>query len=164
MKNLYLVRHAKSSWDDSSLADQQRPLNNRGLKNAPEMGRRLADAGLSLDLIVSSPANRAFSTASFLATAIGYEIEQIQKRDEMYFDGPSAMLEIIRNTEPALQSLMLVGHNPDMTSFLNSLCGFQTGNMPTCAIASIEFDCAWSEVTYDSGALLYYDFPKKPDP
>lgn len=163
MKTLYLVRHAKSSWKDSTLSDQQRPLNKRGLNNAPEMGRRLAEQCLTVDLVISSPANRAFTTAATLSSAIGYEKERIQQRDELYFDGRSSMLDIIQNTAAEHQSLMLVGHNPDMTSLLNSLCGYQVDNMPTCAIASIEFDCAWSEVSYNGGDLLKYDFPRNVD-
>lgn len=160
MKKLYLVRHAKSSWNDSSLSDLQRPLNSRGLKNAPEMGQRLNASNTNIELIISSPANRAFTTASLLASAIGYDVDNIQKHDGIYFNGQSSMLQIIQKTEPGIQSLMLVGHNPDMTYLLNSLCGYQVNNMPTCAIATIQFDHDWSQVTYDSGNLLDYDFPK----
>lgn len=161
MKKLYLVRHAKSSWKDRSLSDQQRPLNQRGLKNAPEMGRRLAKAGVTIDQIISSPANRAFTTASILARKIGYEEDRIQINDDLYFNGLSSMLGIIQHTKPGLQNLMLVGHNPDMSSMINSLCNDQVDNVPTCAIAVIEFDSNWSKVIYHSGNLVSYDYPRK---
>jgi len=161
MKTLYLVRHAKSSWKDSSLSDLQRPLNKRGLKSAPEMGQRLKIADITIDLIVSSPANRAFSTAQFLAQAIEYETSHIVQDDRLYFEGISSMLKIIQKTRPNIQSLMLVGHNPDMTSLLNRLCGYQTVNMPTCAIATIQFDQNWSDVVDHRGTLIDYDYPKK---
>ena len=162
MKKLYLVRHAKSSWKNPSLSDQQRPLNDRGKKNAPDMGKRLADAGVSIDRIISSPANRARSTAGYIATAIGYPEDDIIVNDDLYFHGLNSMLDIIHGTGDGVQTLMLVGHNPDMTSMLNSLCGYQVDNMPTCAIACISFQGEWSEVDYDRGELQNYNIPKNP--
>ena len=160
MKKLYLVRHAKSSWEDDSLSDSQRPLNKRGQKNVLEMGRRLAASGLKPDLIIASPAVRALTTARQLASAIGYDQAAIVQNRQLYFEGKSAMLKLIQQTAPGVKSLMLVGHNPDMTSLLNSLCGFQVVNMPTCAIASIQFKQDWAEVSYERGFLFDYDFPK----
>ena len=122
IKTLYLVRHAKSSWNDSTLSDIQRPLNKRGLKSAPEMGKRLSSDGVSIDLIVSSSAKRAYSTAQFLDKAIDYKSSKIVQNERLYFEGSSAMLDIVQHTKPQIQALMLVGHNPDMTSFLNNLC------------------------------------------
>ncbi len=162
MKQLYLVRHAKSSWSDTNLSDIQRPLNKRGLRNAPEMGRRLKISNVKPQLIISSPAKRAVLTAQFLAKAIDYETHHIVQDDRLYFEGHSSMLDIIRRTRATIHSLMLVGHNPEMTLWLNQLCGFQTDNMPTCAIASIQFDQKWCNVCNNSGFLNNYDFPKKP--
>jgi len=161
MKTVYLVRHAKSSWSDPGLSDQQRPLNDRGLKNAPEMGHRLAEKGVKPDLIVSSPANRARTTATIIANEIDYPQKQIVINDRLYFDGLTAMLDIIHKTDPGLDSLMLVGHNPDMTSFLYQLCGYQLNSMKTCAIATLEFDLHWPAIQFKSGRLLEYDYPKK---
>lgn len=161
MKTLYLVRHAKSSWKDSSLSDLKRPLNKRGLRNAPEMGKRLLSAGITVDLIVSSPAKRALSTAQFLARATGYHSEHIVQDDRLYFESVSSMLAIIQKTKSTVNSLMLTGHNPDMTSLLNTLCGYQTDNMPTCTIATIQFDHDWKQAIANSGTLIEYDYPKR---
>ncbi len=161
MKTLYLVRHAKSSWKDSSLSDLQRPLNKRGFKSAAKMGQRLQLAGVIPDLIISSPANRALTTAKLLAKEIAFDSKLITKDDRLYFKGTSSMLKIIQITKSNFDTLMLVGHNPDMTSLLNKLCGYQTGNMPTCAIASIQFDCGWEGVKDHSGSLIEYDYPAK---
>ncbi len=160
MKQLYLVRHAKSAWDNPSLSDIERPLNKRGLKNAPDMADRLEALGTKVDLIISSPANRALTTAQYLASAIGYDKQQIKQQPSLYFEGTSSMLTAIKGTSSDIQSLMLVGHNPDMTSLFNSLCGHQTYNMPTCAIASIQFDKNWSQIEYNDGIIIKYDFPK----
>ena len=162
MKKLYLVRHAKSSWEDSSLSDLQRPLNKRGMKNAPEMGQRLADAGVKIGRIISSPANRALSTARSLAVALDYPEDDIVVNDDLYFHGLNSMLDIIHRTDHRLQTLMLVGHNPDMTEMLNSLCGYQVDNMPTCAVACMSFEGGWAEIDYDGCELQNYNMPKNP--
>ncbi len=160
-KTLYLVRHAKSSWKDASLTDQQRPLNKRGRKNAPEMANRLKDNNVTVDLIISSPAKRARLTASYMAKGIDYDPDRIQQNDRLYFEGICAMLDIINQTDPHIQSLMLVGHNPDMSSLFNYLCGKQIWSMPTCAIATINFTNDWSDVCQEKGTVIDYDFPKK---
>ena len=163
MKKLYLVRHAKSSWEDPNLSDQQRPLNKRGLKNAPEMGARMAIAGVKLDRIITSPAQRALHTARFIAKATGYGEDRLEQNDDLYFNGLTAMLNIIRTTDDNVNTLMLVGHNPDMTAMLNSLCGYQVDNMPTCAIACIGVkEDSWADVDYDECDLLNYNIPKNP--
>ncbi len=162
MKTVYLVRHAKSSWSDPSLSDQQRPLNARGLKNAPEMGRRLAARGICPDLIICSPAKRAYMTASILAEQTGYPVTAIKLNDQLYFDSLSAMLGIIQQTDAEKNSIMLVGHNPDITEMLNQLSGYRVNNMQTCAIATIEFELPWSGIQFNSGQMVDYDYPKKP--
>jgi len=160
VNKLYLVRHAKSSWEDKSLSDEQRPLNKRGRKSVLEMGSRLTIAGIQVDLIISSHALRAITTARSLAAALGYDEESIQQNRQLYFEGESAMLKVIQKTPPEIQSLMLVGHNPNMTALLNYLCGYQTDNMPTCAIATIQLKHGWPDVTRETGVLIDYDFPK----
>ncbi len=160
-KTLYLVRHAKSSWNDPTLSDQQRPLNKRGLRNAPEMAARLSDCDTHVDQIICSPANRARTTAQYMASGISYKHQNIQQNDQIYFGGIHAMIDIITQTSSGVNSLMLVGHNPDMTSLFNYLCGNQTYNMPTCAIATIGFDGDWDDVCKNSGKVLDYDYPKR---
>ena len=160
MKKIYLVRHAKSSWDNPSLGDIDRPLNQRGRKSAPLMGHRLAERGVSVDLIISSPANRARSTAEYIASAIGYDIDAIEINNLIYFEGASTMLDVIQQTSEDIQSLMIVGHNPDMSSLFHTLSDSRGMDMPTCAVASLEFDGEWSELEQNSAELIEYDFPK----
>jgi phosphohistidine phosphatase len=161
MKTLYLVRHAKSSWDDPSLNDQQRPLNKRGHKAALLMGERLKQRSVTVEQIVSSPALRALTTARYLADAIAYEQKDIIIERELYFSGVDEMLALLHDCDPDIESLMLVGHNPDMTSFSNFLCGYHSSNMPTCAISTIQFDKQWKKIGREDGTLLNYDYPKK---
>lgn len=160
-KTLYLVRHAKSSWEDASLADRQRPLSQRGLRDAPDMGRRLAEQGHRPDLIISSPAKRAYSTARRIAKKLAYEKSAIVKDDRLYFAGTGRTLELLEGLDDRHESVMLVGHNPAMTTFLNVLCDTPVHNMPTCAIAVVGYDIgSWTELTSEDGNLLAYDFPK----
>jgi phosphohistidine phosphatase len=161
MKTLYLVRHAKSSWDDPSLDDRERPLNGRGRRNAPVMAQRLAQREVRIDNLVSSPALRALTTAHYLAQGIGFDEESIEIEPQLYFSGVTYMLQRIQAADPVCEHLMLVGHNPDMTSLLNHLCGHQTYNMPTCAIATIEFSGDWSQISARDGTLVDFDYPKK---
>lgn len=160
-KVVYLVRHAKSSWDDPSLADRDRPLNKRGRRNAPEMGQRLAEQGFKPQLIISSPANRAHTTASMIADELGIDRSGIVIEDDLYFTGSNGMLGVLEGVDDRYLSVMLVGHNPAMTGLMNRLCDGGVYNMPTCAIAIIGFDMeSWGMVRSATGILLGYDYPK----
>ena len=162
-KLLYLVRHAKSSWSDPSLSDRDRPLNKRGRRSAPDMGRRLAAQGHLPELIISSPARRAFSTARKIAKKLGYDRSEIMTDESLYFSGTGSMLELLENLDDDYQKVMIVGHNPAMTSLMNILSGSSIDNMPTCAVAVINYPMtSWSELRSTDGQLLAYDFPKNP--
>ena len=108
MKILTIVRHAKSSWDDPSLRDHERPLNKRGHRNAPEMGRRIAEHGLRPSLIVSSTAVRAWSTAKAVAKAVGYPYEFLEKEPNLYHASVDRILDVIRAQDERCNNLMLV--------------------------------------------------------
>lgn len=161
MKTLTLVRHAKSSWKDTSLSDRERPLNKRGKRDAPEMGRRIADAGIRPSLIVSSPAVRAWTTAKIIADAIGYPREFLQRDNGLYLATVNGILDVIVAQDVGFNSLMLVGHNPGFTDFANYLVPGLTNNMPTAAVVSVEIDSEdWSLYDKPAAELLLYDFPK----
>ena len=137
MKTLLLLRHAKSSWKDESLTDHERPLNKRGKKTAPQMGHLLRDQGLVPDLIVSSTAVRARSTAEAAAEACGYRGE-VTLSDELYLATSGEILQYAQErTEETLGRIMLVGHNPGMEGLVNMLSG-QSEPFPTAALAAIE--------------------------
>ena len=160
-KTLYLVRHAKSAWDDPSLDDRDRPLNKRGLRAAPDMGRRLQTQGHHVDHVISSPANRAHSTARAITMELGIEPGGIQIEDDLYFQGTHGMLRTIERVDDGVERLMMVGHNPTMTALLNQLAGVHLWNMPTAAIGIIEFDMeSWGLVDSTPGKLVGYDKPK----
>ena len=162
MKTLVLVRHAKSSWDNQSGGDAERKLNKRGKQDAPFMGKLIADKGIVPELIYSSPAKRARTTAKFFAEALNYPKEKIDLRDLIYDRGPRHIIMMINETSDDLNTIMLFGHNPDQTSMLNSLAGENVFNVPTCGVACIDFDIeSWSEVGDKPGKLRFFEFPKK---
>lgn len=164
-RELTLVRHAKSSWvkpswNDASSSDFDRPLKARGLKNAPEMGKRLRDANYQVDVIISSPALRAITTAEFIASELDYK--NIQQCDEIYEAGANTLLYLISSLDEKYRKVMLVGHNPGFTMLCNYLCDANIDNMPTCSIARIQLTInSWQDVGEHCGELLHFDYPKK---
>jgi phosphohistidine phosphatase len=161
MKTLTLVRHAKSSWKDTSLADRDRPLNKRGKHDAPEMGRRIAEAGIRPSLIVSSPVVRAWTTAGVVAKAIGYPIEFLQQENALYLASVDEILDVIVAQDPKFNSLMLVGHNPGFTSFANYLVPGLTNNLPTSGVVCVRIEQDdWDLYARPAAELVLYDYPK----
>lgn len=162
MKKLFLVRHAKSSWKDVSLADFDRPLNKRGKRDAPFMGALMAELNQIPDLIISSPANRAITTAREFASKLDYPIEKISEHEIIYHGDTSDIIKLIRNINDKYDNLFLFGHNPDLTSLNNFLSNQYIDNIPTAAIAAIEFDVtSWQDVKTESGRHLFFEYPKK---
>ncbi len=161
-RTLTLVRHAKSSWNNENLSDFDRPLNNRGLKDAPEMGHRLADAGFTVEYIISSPAIRAITTASIIAEVIDYDVQQIALNEEIYNASLSHLIRVVSDIDDDIFTVMLVGHNPGFTELCNYLSNSTVDYMPTCSVAQIQFkEQSWSAITDHSGKLLNFDYPKK---
>lgn len=162
MKSVYLLRHAKSSWSDNGLSDKQRPLNQRGLRDAPEMGARFGARDESLDRVLSSPAQRAQSTAQLFCEACGFPPEEIVIEPELYFSGGDSIGDLILNQDDRIRSLMLVFHNPDITHFVNSIdYDVRIDNVPTCGLIKAVSDIAqWRDWSLDNTEFEYFDFPK----
>jgi len=160
MKSLYLLRHAKSSWTDSGLGDKQRPLNSRGQQNAPQMGDRFKLRDETVDLILSSPAKRAHDTADLFAQQCG--CEQIEIAESLYFLGNRSIEDLIQQQDAGVGALMLVFHNPDITSFSNSLdYELHIDNVPTCGLLCFECDLDdWRHWSRDTTRFIYFDYPK----
>ncbi|MCP4299963.1 MAG: histidine phosphatase family protein [Gammaproteobacteria bacterium] len=162
MKTLTLSRHAKSSWRDTSLSDRKRPLNKRGKRDAPKMGKRIVAHGIRPSLIISSPANRAWSTAKIIATKISYPIEFLQREDGLYLASLDEILDVVVAQDNGFNNLMVVGHNPGMTDFANFLSPGLTHNLPTAGVVSVQIDqYDWNLYERPKTELLVYDYPKK---
>ena len=161
MKTLYLIRHAKSSWDYPELTDFERPLNKRGKRDAPIMGQRLKKRSVLPDLMLSSPANRALTTCQIIANEIGYPSTGILTRNEIYHAGSQTLLSIVQSLKDKNQSVMIFGHNPGFTHLANELTSMNLNNIPTCGVFACEFASeTWQTIQYGQGKLLFYDYPK----
>jgi len=145
VKTLLILRHAKSSWKYEKLPDHERPLNRRGVADAPRMGQVLLEAGLTPDRIVSSTAVRAQSTARLVGEASGHE-DGVELREGLYLSGPKAYLEALRQLPAEIDRAMIVGHNPDVEELVHLLTG-RDEPMPTAALAHVELSInGWNEL------------------
>ena len=162
MKKLLVVRHAKSSWDYPDLDDIDRPLNKRGKRNAPEMGKRLARKGIHPDLLITSPANRAKTTAKKIAKALSFPKDEIVIDQTLYHGTNRDIINVIQNVKDEISILMIFGHNPGFTDLVNQLSNSNIYNIPTCGIAEIDFNVqSWGEIDIKMGKLIDFDYPKK---
>lgn len=162
MKTLYLIRHAKSDWSDESLSDFDRPLNKRGLKDAPLMGSHLADKGIHPDLIISSPALRAKTTALTIAQALSYPHESIHYDHHLYACTMETILSVIRDISPSVDTLFVFGHNPEFTECANFITLGDIENIPTCGVVEMRLlKDDWKSIGENSAELRGFDFPKK---
>lgn len=165
MKTLILVRHAKSSWDHPGLSDFDRPLNERGKKDAPEMAKRLKDKGIQLDHLVSSPAKRAKKTARYFAEEFRLEKEDIKLVEHLYMATQSAFLNVVSGINDKHKTVALFSHNPGITEFASSLTNVRVDDMPTCAMFALQADVdSWKDFEKVEKKFLFFDYPKNPLP
>ena len=161
MKTLFLVRHAKSSRDDPTLPDKERPLNDRGRRDAPKMGERLAKQDVKPDLILSSPAVRALATAEIMAKKLDYKVKHIVVDERLYAAAPEDVLKVVRELGGKPKRVMLFGHNPELAELAHRLSSTIT-EMPTCAVAEFVFDIrSWSDVGKRAPAKAVLHYPKQ---
>jgi phosphohistidine phosphatase len=159
MKKLYLIRHAKSSWKDISLNDFDRPLNKRGKRNAPFMALKLKEKNIYPDLLLSSPANRAKTTAKYFKEKYDFK-EKIVLDDSLYHASNAEMEAIVKNIDDKYNTVFLFAHNPTINTFVENYVDIYD-NVPTCGIVGIEFDTdRWSDFTFSVAELVMFDFPK----
>ena len=161
MKTLLVLRHAKSSWEDPRLADFDRPLNKRGRRDAPRMGELMKAEGLVPDLIISSSAKRALTTAKLAAQASGYEAE-IQATRRLYHGWPEEAVEVLNEVDDTTECVLIVGHNPGVEDFVDELTG-EAVRMPTAALVQIELAIdRWSQLSLESEQeLVAHWLPKE---
>lgn len=160
-KKLLLVRHGKSEWGNAHLADFDRPLNPRGHRNAPEMAARLLQKNLVPQMIVSSPALRAITTARHFSQAWKKSPEQIMEDAHIYEANIKSLLTLINNFSNKFDYIAVFGHNPGFTELANYLSDANIQNIPTCGTVLLEFPIDdWALVSQHTGKLLEFDYPK----
>ena len=164
MKRLTLIRHAKASWDADK--DFDRTLHKRGLEDAPEMGRRIHNAGLYPDCIRSSSATRALQTANLVIASLGYAEDKIVEDNAIYNAETETLLTTVKGQADSCQHVLLVGHNPGMTELCNQLGEkFRIDDLPTCSVITFDFDIhTWSTISNHSGKLVFFDYPSNKQP
>lgn len=159
-KTVYLIRHAKSSWKDLSLEDINRPLNKRGRRDAPIMATRLSKMQIKPDAIISSPAKRAYATATIFAEVLG--VHTVIEDASIYEAFPSTIFHLIQNLSATLNTVLIFGHNPTITSIANSFGSTYIDNVPTCGILHIEATIDdWANFNKENGILKAFYYPKQ---
>lgn len=160
MKRVLLIRHAKSSWDDITMKDFDRPLNPRGLRDAPAMAKRLVEQGVDIDGFISSPALRAITTCTIFARAYGKE-GSITTRKELYEPTVKAFGGAIKKADDEHNTIAIFAHNPGITEFANSLTNTQVDDMPTCAIFAVQAAItSWADFESAVKTFWFFDYPK----
>ncbi len=165
MKRLTLVRHAKSDWSVAGQPDWDRPLNARGLKDAPDMGRRLRERKLKPDFLITSPAVRAASTANLIARELGLSADKVHQDERLYHAVPNMILTVIRELGATARHVMVIGHNPGMTEFADQVAvDRRIDHMPTCAVVTVSLDVReWSDLDWNCGKEVELDYPRNMD-
>jgi phosphohistidine phosphatase len=162
MKTLLIVRHAKSSWDNADTSDIDRPLNDRGKRDAPAMAQRIINTGLAIDRFVCSPAKRARQTAEYFVNAYGKKDKDIRFVPELYHASTATFKEVVSKLDDSDATVILFSHNPGITAFVNLLTDtIRVDNMPTCAVFAVKGDTAhWQDFFAAKRELLFFDYPK----
>ena len=162
MKTVYFVRHAKSSWDDPSLRDLDRPLNPRGFRDAPFMAKLLKAKMVVPGQIISSPAKRAHTTAVYFAKELGLAPEDIMIRREIYEAYTGDVIDLIQSLPDDLDIVLIFGHNPTFTSIANMFSQDYIPNVPTCGITKVVAPVQnWKQFNEQTASLEDFYYPKQ---
>lgn len=161
MKTLYIVRHGKSSWEDPSLTDHDRPLLSTGIKKTKRIAKFLENKKIKPDLFLSSSAKRAYKTAEIIAEEIGYPTDKIKKESNLYHASPDEIFSELFALPDEIDSVMIFGHNPTFTYFANHFLSPTIENLPTSGTVSISFDCnAWNNISKSKFHVNFVVFPR----
>ncbi|WP_035758032.1 SixA phosphatase family protein [Hugenholtzia roseola] len=166
-KTLVLIRHAKSSWKDSTLADFDRPLNKRGKQDAPMMGEILASKELRPEAFYLSPAKRSKKTAEKIAEKIAFPQHLLKIEDQLYFGGSEKIVQWIKKLNNHLHTIFIVSHNPDLNDLAAYFLGSdffnrQIQNLPTASLLALQIPVeSWHQIERGKANPLFYEYPKK---
>jgi phosphohistidine phosphatase len=161
MRQLLLIRHAKSSWDDMSMNDFDRPLNDRGKADAPVMAHRLLDKKVHVDALIASPAKRARKTAAIFAKEYKIDKDEIIFKTELYGAGEDVFYDVISQVNNKFKNIAVFSHNPGLTDFANELTEKRIDNIPTCGIFAVKVDLkSWADFKEAKKEFWFFDCPK----
>jgi len=159
MRTIFFIRHAKSSWDDIAISDFDRPLNERGKRDAAFMAKRLFDQKVPIDAFISSPAKRARKTASYFLKQYG--VDNLIEKPELYLPHTRVFQQVIEGTDDQYQHLAIFSHNPAITEYVNELTdAIRVDNVPTCGIFAISSAAgSWVDFAGSEKVFLFFDYP-----
>lgn len=161
-KTLFIVRHAKSSWDLENISDIDRPLKLRGIRDAYEMARRVKIERQIPDMLISSQAIRALHTADIFVRVFEINYDNLKIDERLYGTGVGVIRKIISEQPASIKRLMIFGHNPDFSELATVLTGEHYFEVPTCGIVKLEFDAAdWASISHENMKKMSFDYPKK---
>jgi phosphohistidine phosphatase len=161
MKELLIIRHAKSSWGNLMDPDFERTLNERGHRDAPEMAQRVKNRGVAIQQFISSTATRALSTATYFAEAYGLKASDIILYPSLYHAPKETFFDVIADIPDEITTVAIFSHNPGITDFVNSLCETRIDDMPTCGIFAIRTESKnWQSFTEGQHSFWFFDYPK----
>ncbi len=162
MKTVYFIRHAKSSWEDMSLRDAERPLNKRGFRDAPFMAKLFQGKEIIPDIIYSSPAVRAYTTAKFFAETLGKEETDILQDPNLYLGDEDYIIDLIQAATDDAKTICFFGHNPTTTNLANIFSKDYIPNAPTCAIVKVQADVSeWKAFSTTNAEMVTMHYPKQ---
>jgi phosphohistidine phosphatase len=161
MKSILLIRHAKSSWDDMSMPDIDRPLNDRGKRDAPVMAERLLDRKVDIDAFISSPAKRARKTAEIFSKAFGQEKKEVELKEELYEAGEKDFASVVASLPNDQNVVAIFSHNPGITEYANTLTSTRIDNIPTSGIFAVKAETNdWKTFASAAKQMWFFDYPK----
>jgi phosphohistidine phosphatase len=158
VKKLVVIRHAKSSWSNALLEDFDRPLNERGKKDAPLMAKRLKEKKVVPDLLVTSPAKRANSTCKKFAKVFDIDKKKIVKNPKLYHASDNIILKTVKDFDEKHNVIFIFGHNPGFTDFVNIASNLEIDNIPTCGVTVLEIS-SWKKFGKEKSKAVYFDYP-----
>jgi phosphohistidine phosphatase len=162
VKQLLLIRHAKSSWADAGMDDFDRPLNERGKTDAPEMAKRLLKKHITINAFISSAAKRAQITCALFMKEFNVEKEKMIIKQELYLAPPEIFYKCIADINDKFETIAVFAHNPGITEFTNNLTNIRVDDMPTCSVYAINIDTdSWSSFTNAKKSFWFFEYPKK---
>lgn len=161
-KELFILRHGKSSWDAPNMDDIDRELTTRGIHDSCTMSNRLKKTLKSVDLIISSHANRALHTATIFARELEFPVEKVKIASKLYETTENQLLTFVKEFPDDASRIIIVGHNPTFTSFANFFLSDKIENIPTTGIVGLSFNCAsWKDISKANLQSNLFEFPKK---
>ena len=161
MKEIYVLRHAKSSWDNSNLSDFDRPLADRGISDAKKMSNFLKDMNIKIDKVLCSNAIRAKETFDLTADGFNFEIDKATYLDKLYFGDTTIIIKDLKELDESLNNILIVGHNPTLHYLVEILTNESINRFTTCNLAIISHDGEWVSLNSQQCSLKSLIRPKE---